>query len=170
MVSNTSPTKSGHFRLLDLPPELRLNIYFHYFKGAMQCIHCPASHSTNPSALLLANKQINNESMELFYKLCIFSMRHGPTSWFMGIPPRWRNTITSIQLWDFCEVERFDRPPAVPFQQKNLVTQSEHKIRRAGGDVGKGVIRAAAFTGRCSEWVWVTAECDIEKWWMLDHA
>lgn len=158
----TKPSTQQRSHLLDLPTELRLSIYSHYFQGSKQCMHCPASHPRNPSTLLLTSKQISHEAKEFYYKHCTFSFRRKLSiPWFKSIPARYRNTITYIRLYDTCDVKRTSNPRATPWEQKYLLIRSERKIRRAGGHVVNGVIQARAKRG--NEWVWVTAEWRNEK-------
>lgn len=81
------------FRLFDLPAELRENIYEKIFESESTFV---TKHGAEAPALLLSNKRIYNEAIEIFWMLTVFHFSSGIDGykWFRRLNPKLRTHVT----------------------------------------------------------------------------
>ncbi|KAK3721092.1 hypothetical protein LTR37_003382 [Vermiconidia calcicola] len=87
-----------HFRFLDISAELRNAIYEKTFEDTIVYLEW---HRSAPPSILMANKQIYNEAVMLFYRHATFTF-YSTTAlirWYTRIPPKFGSTVSCIQHW-----------------------------------------------------------------------
>lgn len=84
------------FKFLDLPPELRNMIYVYFFRAKPHKAYGYPKNDRLPG-LLLANKQIHKEAIELFYSITTFQIGGKIDEWIKFLPIKRLDTINYIR-------------------------------------------------------------------------
>ena len=99
------------FRFLDLPAELRINIYEPVFANKTEFVDRKRHIQITAPKLLLASKQIYKEATKIFYGATAFYLKNIDSLPSFGrIPAEHQKAITCVRVSsDDCMWENFDR-------------------------------------------------------------
>lgn len=147
-----------HFRFLDLPPELRINVYEKAFEERLRV---SLAKCQDIPSILFASKQIHDDAVMTFYRTTIFyfCMYTDGYLWYTRTPSKYQKAISSM-LYDLVDElgiwEGQPPPPLTSLISSPLesIRKFWHWVEEEGHPVRQGVLEVSVELppGR-KEWV-----------------
>ncbi|KAK3721091.1 hypothetical protein LTR37_003381 [Vermiconidia calcicola] len=149
-----APATQEHFRLMAMPPELRLRIYELVFETtSIHIFTRKSSRRDQLPPLLLSNKQIYHEAIMTHYQTTefVFCYPFTVAERYARIPQQFRNAISTMLL-DVRLIQNQSARPSNIYAAKMLAQFEDYLMKAHDISIKPGVLQAMVKT-EAGEWV-----------------